>query len=344
MKELKKNWQEIGNIKNLKEGYLSQAIHQIYQLVIKHNAFIVLEDLNTQFKAERLAKVEKSIYKKFELNFAKKLNHLILKDKKPNDPGGVLNAYQLTPLIDSGKVGYFEKSKQWGIILYVRPDYTSTTDPVTGWRKHHYISNFETIEKIKNFFDPKNKGVGISIFYSNGNKCWGFRYKHKETNKIWELLAIKELNRFKYNNSTKKNEKISLHKRFEELFAKFDKNKDIYSQFAVDNEFNWKTLVYLWNFLNQIRNADRDTDDRGNDFIQSPVYSEKIKGFFDSRKYRQYEFTYPDNGDANGAYNIARKGLLMIKRIKDNLKEKNLYIKNEDWDRYAVQNTIHWHK
>ena len=46
----KKDWQTIENIKELKEGYLSQVINRISNLMIKYNAIIVLEDLNSGFK------------------------------------------------------------------------------------------------------------------------------------------------------------------------------------------------------------------------------------------------------------------------------------------------------
>lgn len=120
----RKDWETIGNIKNFKEGYLSQVIHEIYKIVIENNAIIVLENLNTEFKAKRTAKVEKSVYKKFELALAKKLNHLVLKDRAPIEKGGVLNAYQLTPIIGSGDVGKYEKFPNWGIIKKVHPAYT----------------------------------------------------------------------------------------------------------------------------------------------------------------------------------------------------------------------------
>lgn len=38
------------------------------------------------------------------------------------------------------------------------------------------------------------------------------------------------------------------------------------------------------------------------------------------------------NGDANGAYNIARKGLMLLKRIKANPEKPNLIISSKDWD------------
>jgi len=116
MMEARKNWQTIGNIKNFKEGYVSQVVHEIYQMVIQHNCLIIMEDLNTKFKAKQTAQVEKSVYKKFELALAKKLNHLVLKDKNLDETGGVLHAYQLTPYVGARDVGMFEKSKQWGVL------------------------------------------------------------------------------------------------------------------------------------------------------------------------------------------------------------------------------------
>ena len=61
----KKSWKTVENIKELKEGYLSQAIHKITQLMLKYNAIIVLEDLNMGFMRGR-QKVEKQVYQKFE--------------------------------------------------------------------------------------------------------------------------------------------------------------------------------------------------------------------------------------------------------------------------------------
>jgi len=46
----RQNWQAIGKIKDLKDGYISQVVHQITDLAIEHNALIVLEDLNIGFK------------------------------------------------------------------------------------------------------------------------------------------------------------------------------------------------------------------------------------------------------------------------------------------------------
>lgn len=52
-KRSKKSWKTIGNIKELKEGYISQVVHKICQLVVKYDAVIAMEDLNSGFVNSR---------------------------------------------------------------------------------------------------------------------------------------------------------------------------------------------------------------------------------------------------------------------------------------------------
>jgi CRISPR-associated protein Cpf1 len=104
-------------------------------MVIKHNALIVLEDLNGGFKRGR-QKVEKNVYQQFELALAKKLNYLVFKDTPGNQPGGTLHGYQLTPPVAQ----FQDLQYQTGAILYTPAGYTSTTCPCCGWRKNLYLS------------------------------------------------------------------------------------------------------------------------------------------------------------------------------------------------------------
>lgn len=68
----------------------------------------------------------------------------------------------------------------------------------------------------------------------------------------------------------------------------------------------------------------------------SPVKNEDGK-FFNSDEVK--DGTLPENADANGAYNIARKGLLLVERIKDCPDEKldkvDLKVTNLDWMKFA---------
>lgn len=80
----RKSWQTIETIKELKEGYLSQVIHKITQLMVKYHAIVVLEDLNMGFMRGR-QKVEKQVYQKFEKMLIDKLNYFV--DKHANQIG-----------------------------------------------------------------------------------------------------------------------------------------------------------------------------------------------------------------------------------------------------------------
>jgi CRISPR-associated protein Cpf1 len=86
----------------------------------------------------------------------------------------------------------------------------------------------------------------------------------------------------------------------------------------------------------------RNSDTQKNDFILSAVEKDWVK--FDSRRFLQIawgdEMTnsieLPTSGDANWAYNIARKGKMMIERILRTPDKPDLYIKDVDWDEFVT--------
>lgn len=142
----RQSWQTIENIKELKEGYLSQVIHKITQLMVKYHAIVVLEDLNMGFMRGR-QKVEKQVYQKFEKMLIDKLNYLVDKKADATQPGGILNAYQLTSKFDS-----FQKlGKQSGFLFYIPAWNTSKIDSVTGF-VNLLDTRYQNTEKAKVFF------------------------------------------------------------------------------------------------------------------------------------------------------------------------------------------------
>ena len=92
-----------------------------------------------------------------------------------------------------------------------------------------------------------------------------------------------------------------------------------------DKEFFREGLSLLGLTL-QMRNSIPNTFE---DFMISPIKNANGT-FFDSRK---SEKTLPLNADANGAYNIARKGLWIVNQINNSSKNEklNLSISNKDW-------------
>ena len=81
----------------------------------------------------------------------------------------------------------------------------------------------------------------------------------------------------------------------------------------------------------------RNKPDKDTDYILSPV--QDVNGvFFDSRRMnKETKPQLPKNGDANGAYNIARKGLLSINKLNNG---NNETLSIEEWVLSAKSNKV----
>lgn len=330
----RQSWQTIENIKELKEGYLSQVIHKISELMVKYNAIVVLEELNTGFMRGR-QKVESSVYQKFEKMLIDKLNYLADKKQNPEEVGGILNAYQLTCKFDS-----FQKmGKQSGFLFYTPAWNTSKIDPVTGF-VNLFDTRYETREKAKAFFCKfdsirYNSAKGWFEFAFDYNK---FTTKAEGTRTRWTICTYgKRIETFRdeTQNSNWNSHEIVLTDRFKELFAKFgvDVESNIKDGIArQDSADFFKELLYLFKLTLQMRNSKTGTEV---DYLQSPVADENGV-FYNSNT---CDNTLPENADANGAYNIARKGLWMVRQIKasDDLKKVKLAISNKEWLQFAQE-------
>ena len=347
----RKNWQAIGNISNLKEGYISNVVHNIVTQAISNPTYIVLEDLNTEMKRGR-QKIEKQVYQKFEVALAKKLNFVVDKTAKENELASVGKALQLTPPIANYQD--IENKKQFGIMLYTRANYTSVTDPLTGWRKTIYLKKgseeYTKKEILENFTD-----IGFD------GKDYFFEYIEKHAGKKWKMYSGKDgesLPRYQNNkkqledNAIWEPEKVDVNSLLDELFKDFDKNKSLKEQ-LVNNEHKlnkvssrketaWDSMRYVIDTIQHIRNTGKTEDDCN--FLYSPVRDE-IGIHYDSRNYPG-NVELPGDADANGAYNIARKGLIMdahIKQwIKDGRKPKDLdlFVSDEEWDLWLLNRNL----
>ncbi|NCU42495.1 MAG: type V CRISPR-associated protein Cpf1, partial [Candidatus Moranbacteria bacterium] len=341
MDEARKSWQTIGTIKELKDGYISQVIRKIVDLSVQYNAFIVLEDLNVGFKQGR-QKIEKSVYQKLELALAKKLNFLVDKSIPLGEVGSVTKALQLTPPVNT--FGDMENRKQFGIMLYTRANYTSQTDPATGWRKTIYLKRGSE-ELIK-----KSILEAFSNIYFDG-KDYVFSYteklgKDQKPGKEWKLYSGKNgisLDRFRGKRGKDFDEwnieKIDIVKILDGLFEGFDKGSSLLDQIKKGKELNkvddhkvYETLRFALDCIQQIRNSGKKEDTRDNDFLHSPMRNENGE-HYDSRVYLDKErvgekVSLPISGDANGAYNIARKGILMREHLR---RDFTVYISDEEW-------------
>lgn len=335
----RKNWQTIKNIKEIKEGYLSQVIHEIIKLMIQYNAIVVLEDLNFGFKRGR-QKFEISVYQKFEKMLIDKLNFLVDKKGNPENFGGLLKAYQLTNKFESFK----SLGKQSGFLYYVNAWNTSKIDPTTGFVNLLSIKykNINDAKEFINKFDDirynlKEKYFEFDIDYSKFNK------QYEKTRRKWTLYSYGErIVKFRDKNiNSKFNVKeIDIKEEFTKLFEEYDvdyKNKSIKEsiQFINDKEF-FERLLKLIRLMLQTRNTGViNNGDIEKDYIISPVKNEKGE-FYKSKINDEF---LPKDADANGAYNIARKGLIIVKRLREtrdeDIKKVKLNISNGEWLRFV---------
>ena len=326
--EARRSWQAIENIKELKEGYMSQVIHKIAELMVKYNAIVVLEDLNLGFMRGR-QKVEKQVYQKFEKMLIDKLNYLVDKKVNTSEMGGVLKAYQLANKFES-----FQKlGKQSGFLFYIPAWNTSKMDPTTGF-VNLLDTRYENMAKAKAFFSKFK-----SIRY-NAIKGWfefAFDYNDFTTKAVgtktqWTLCTYGtriETKRDPKQNNMFTSEELELTKKFKELLSQYaiDLNGNLIEQICSQNDAPFfKELLHLIHLTLQMRNSETGTSV---DYLISPVMNE-LGEFYDSRKCGK---KLPENADANGAYNIARKGLWIIGQIKqsNDLSKLKLAINNKEW-------------
>ena len=330
MDSARKSWKTIGSIKELKEGYISQVVHKICQLVIKYDAVIAMEDLNYGFMNSR-KKVEKQVYQKFERMLTQKLNYLVDKKLEPTEMGGLLNAYQLTGV---------RKDGQDGIIFYIPAWLTSKIDPTTGFvdlLKPKYNSVNASKEFFKKFDEIKyNKDEDyfeFSFNYDNFPKC------NSDFKKVWTVCTFGDrIKTFRdpENNNQFNSKSIVLTQEFKSLFdnSGIDYNLNLKEQIlSKDDKSFYKALIGLLSLTLQMRNSVSGNGDI--DYLISPVKNSNGE-FYDSRNYDSTS-SLPCDADSNGAYNIARKGLWAVNQIKqaeDETKAK-ISIKNSEWLQYA---------
>lgn len=340
MDSARKSWKTIGSIKELKEGYISQVVHKICQLVIKYDAVIAMEDLNYGFMNSR-KKVEKQVYQKFERMLTQKLNYLVDKKLEPTEMGGLLNAYQLT-----NEASKIRKGRQDGIIFYIPAWLTSKIDPTTGFvnllnPKYSSVSAskefFNKFDEIK--YNKDEDYFEFSFNYDNFPKC------NSDFKNEWTVCTFGDrIKTFRdpENNNQFNSKSIILTQEFKSLFdnSGIDYNLNLKEQIlSKEDKSFYKALIGLLSLTLQMRNSVSGNGDI--DYLISPVKNSSGE-FYDSRNYDSTS-SLPCDADSNGAYNIARKGLWAVNQIKqaEDETKANISIKNSDWLQYAqTQNDL----
>ena len=331
--EARRNWKKIENIKDLKAGYLSQVVHVIAQMMVEYNAIVVLEDLNMGFMRGR-QKIERSVYEQFEHMLIDKLNFYVDKKKEACAPGGLLHGLQLANKFESfNKLG-----KQSGCLFYVPAWNTSKIDPVTGF-VNMLDARYESVESSRCFFSR------FDVIRYNEEKNWfeftfdynNFHAKLDGTKTQWTLCTYGS--RIKtFRNPAKlnqwDNEEVVLTDEFKKVFANAGINihgnlKEAICSLAKREHL--ESLMHLMKLLLQLRNSKTNSEV---DYMLSPVAENGV--FYDSRSCNG---NLPIDADANGAYNIARKGLWVLRQIQDSKPgdKLNLALSNKEWLRFVQE-------
>jgi CRISPR-associated protein Cpf1 len=223
--------------------------------------------------------------------------------------------------------------KQSGFLFYTPAWNTSKIDPVTGF-VNLFDTRYETREKARIFFSKFD-----SICYNSKEEWFEFAFDYSKfttkadgTRTKWTLCTYgKRIETFRdeKQNSNWVSKEVNLTNKFQEFFAKhgidinFNLKESIVGQ---DSAEFFKGLLSLLKLTLQMRNSKTGTNV---DYLQSPV-ADANGVFYNSENCDE---SLPKNADANGAYNIARKGLWAVERIKESedLKNLNLAISNKEW-------------
>ena len=336
----RQDWTTIESIKDLKKGYLSQVVHKICELVIKYDAIVAMEDLESGFKNKRKL-VETEVYQKFEKMLVEKLAYLVDKNKTIKEDGGLLNALQLT-----NKPGNLDKARQDGFIMYVPVWLTSNIDPMTGFVNLFKFKKDMSLNDMGDFFCRFD-----AIRYNANDDLFEFEFNYDNFigqsisyRKKWTVCSYGdrvELHRKKDDSNTWDGIGTNLTDEFKQLFGQYGISLEVDLKEAILNQRDerfFSELIRLYRLTLQMSNS--KSNDANTDYMISPVRDEN-GNFFDSRTLNDCrdDIKLPKNIVANGAYNIARKALYAVEVIKstdDNeLDRVKIYPNSKEWLEYV---------
>ena len=368
-KKEQKERRQKSNIKNLKESYIKLVTSEVAKRAImptildaKSPMYVIQEKLSKEMKGKR-ANIEKQTYQAFETALASKLSLFV--DKNISEgPASIKQPLQLVPPFKT--FDDIDGKDSFGIMQYTRANYTSITDPLTGWRQSIYIQGGKSMDIIQRII------AAFDDIRFDG-KDYAFDYTDDNTGKHWTLYSGingKPLDRFYgyIKESEEQHPRVDVVEVLEKLFVNFDKTKSLRNQLVEGVELKKisnstrtaaEELRFAIKIIQQIRNTGNTSKD--DNFLQSPVRDERGR-HFDTRESDKFEgLEKIKDGDANGAYNIARKGYLMYlhreywksigspmylpnkKKNKKPVPKLNLLISDKEWDLW-LQNEEEWQK
>ena len=171
-------------------------------------------------------------------------------------------------------------------------------------KSQDFFNNFESI-----YFDSKNKYFVFDLDYTKfTNKGEGCCNKWKICSYGERLRNSRDKNSGKWV-STKYDPTERVKQILKSVGIIFEKGDNLKNKISKQKskEF-FQNMFEALKMILQMRNSRIGEDE---DYMLSPVFDERQGCFFDSRKALEHE---PKNADANGAYHIALKGVMMLKK------------------------------
>lgn len=336
MVHAQKNWNEIGKIKELEEGYLSVVVHEIVKLMVKYHAVIALEDV---IYGNKKTKLDARVFQKFSMMLINKLSYLSFKEIPVNENGGLLRGYQLANVSNLGK--------QNGFIFFVSASCTDM-DPVTGFMNifnfRNIKSNTSKLEFLLNF---------EKISYDSNKKMFEFIFDYDKFSTYDIPIPMKKWK--VYTNDTRMHKLYSDNK-INYKFVKTDITSYIIKA-MVDSGINYSDGHNLLEDLNKIHKDENLVVDLFTAFrltVQLTNYEPEILDnnltrydrfispilcdgtYYDSSNFNE-EDKLPCCADAVTSYHIALKGVYEVLQVKSNWSDDELFdrevlkMSNEDW-------------
>ena len=239
-----------------------------------------------------------------------------------------MRPWQLTRRIATLK----DAGRQNGIVFYVPASYTSVVDPVTGFanlfflnrvKKDNYIDFYKRFSEIS--YDPQASHFIFRFNYKDfGNYC---RIKNPPS-RNWDIISGQ---RIKFVKELRKTVTVDTTNELKQLFetkgVDFASGDNILPQILGDVSL-LPAVNYLFRLIMELRYTIGDTD-----AIVSPALDEK-GNYFDTREH-VLGGKYPVNADANGAFNIARKGILLVNKLKQDVTSP--FITNKEWFEHVMK-------
>lgn len=355
----RQEWEEVGNITNLKSGYLSQVINVLVKKSLDRDAAIALEGLAFRFAQKRGGQFERSVYLQFENALLNKLELVIEKAKQDRPFQAVAEAPQVATVAKKTERSDFKG--QDGIVFFVPAEYTSKTCPHCGYRAERSFN-------YNNKQDAERQLMERTRFLSFSPDIGGYRIMLRREDDGSELELRSKVTRVHWDPVTRSLFTIQPEDFRNALHAILGSGapqdtlvgfRSAVSGFGLNPEgevdadelaaagADATTLKALFFYLNRILQprstivADDAEESQAVDFFFCPRCG------FDTRRAAEYA-THPDpdvqhlalitDGDIVGAYNIARKGRLELEvalGVRKRSSRKGAH--RQMWDQYVYK-------